>query len=151
MDWSAVISGVSQAVLPIFLAGLAWLSAKIATWINAKVSNERIAGILARLDDAAFSIVRELMQTTVDAAKASGGKLPAEVATAAKDAAVAKLRSYLGKDGIAMLMRVLGFVEEAQATAFLATKIEATVHAVKSESATADPAGQLAAAFGGAK
>jgi hypothetical protein len=139
------ITIVLTALAPILAALIGWLGVKIAAWITQATSNEMLKGVLTRLDTAVFNVVKETMMTTIDAAKAAdaNGQLPAAVGVAAKDAALVKIKSYLGVEGWKQLMLVLG-LDDAQAASYVATKLEATVHSVKTE-ATAAASGDTAA------
>lgn len=142
INWTEVVMAIITAVLPLFLAGLTWVSKLLVNLIAQKVKNEEVKGILQRLDTISFDVVKELMQVSVDAAKkaADDGKVPKEVAEAAGKAALDKIKSYLGPDGLEKLKAILGFntdpaTADAKLDSFLTTKIEATVHSVKMEKA----------------
>jgi hypothetical protein len=47
-----------QVLSPVIVAALAWLSAKLAEFIRAKVQGEYLRGVLIRLDDAVFTAVK---------------------------------------------------------------------------------------------
>lgn len=154
MNWTEIVTALIAALLPVVVSLLGYGAKKLADLINAKIANEEVAGILTRLDTITVNVVKELMQTSVDAAKAKaeGGGLPKEVAEAAGKAALDKVKSYLGQPGLDLLKAVLGFKDEATLNNFLTTKIEATVHNVKAQSdvatGTASAAAALTAAFG---
>lgn len=106
--WAHLAKGV-EALSPLLLAALSWLSLRIAALISAKVKNERVQGILVRLDDAVFLAVREVEQVFVSMLKTASedGVLTAEERRQAKDAALQAARSYLGTRGLAELGKVL--------------------------------------------
>ncbi len=155
INWPDVVMTIVAAVLPLLIATLSWASKKLADLIGQKVKNEEVRGILVRLDEIVLNVVKELMQTTVDAAKAAAEKDPDQwkkVADAAGKAALDKIKSYLGPAGLKLLGAVLGITDDAKLDEYLKTKIEATVHTVKLQkdvaSGTASAASALSAAFG---
>ncbi|MFA6118138.1 MAG: hypothetical protein WC729_29395 [Sphingomonas sp.] len=149
IDWTKVVMGIIGALLPLLITGLTWVSKKLADLIGQKVKNEEVKGILARLDEIVFNVVKELMQTTVDAAKkkADEGGLPKEVADAAGKAALDKIKSYLGSEGLKLLGMVLGITDDAKLDEYLKTKIESTVHTVKLQRDASVSAGAATAAL----
>lgn len=158
INWTEVVMAIITAVLPLFLAGLTYLSKLLVNLIGQKIKNEEVKGILQRLDAISFDVIKELMQVSVDAAKkkADEGGLPKEVAEAAGKAALDKIKSYLGPDGLEKLKAVLGFntdpaTADAKLDAFLTTKIEATVHSVKVQKAASVSAAAATSALAGIK
>jgi hypothetical protein len=123
---------VFQYASPVILAILAWLSTKLAQLIGAKVKNEYLRGVLARLDDAVFAAVRDVHQVLVEELKAASadGRLTPEERARAKKMAIDKARSYLGTKGLAELCKVLGLDAEGIEN-LLGTRVEATVHDLK--------------------
>lgn len=150
MDWTKVGLEVGQILVPLLLAGLTWAATKLAQWIGQKVTNEQAAGVLQRLDGLVVMIVREILNTMVDSAKASSadGKLPKEVASNALAAALAKLKSYIGMDGLKILAAVLGMnPEDKRLDEFLTTKIESAISAIKDAKDGGSAAGALTGTF----
>lgn len=126
---------ILAALAPLLLAVIAYGAKKLADLINAKVQSEALRNILVRTDTVVFTAVKELAQTTVDAARNAtvNGKVPSEVAAAAKDAALAKVKSYLGQPGLDALMQILGLKDAPTVDAYLSSKIEAAVRDVKAQ------------------
>ncbi len=133
MLWTHVARG-AEALSPLFLAALSWLSLRIAAFINAKVRNERLHGILARLDDAVFMAVREVEQVFVSMLKTASedGGLTAKERRQAKDAALQAARSYLGARGLAELSKVLGLHDD-EVDRVLAARVEAAVYNLRAQ------------------
>lgn len=125
----AQLAKAAEALSPLLLAALSWLSLRVAALINAKVHNERLHGILTRLDDAVAMAVREVEQVFVSTLRtASGdGDLTAEERQQAKDAALQAARSYLGERGLAELCKVLGLTYD-EAHRVLAARVESAVY-----------------------
>jgi hypothetical protein len=132
--WRDFFSAALALMLPVALSVISLAAVKLLQLINAHVKNATAQGILGRLDSLAEGIVRETLQTTVDAAKAANanGKLPTDVALAARDAAVTKLKGTLGAEGLADIEKVLGVEGDDAIGKFLITTIEAKVHQVNS-------------------
>jgi len=128
MLWGQLAKGV-EALSPLLLAALSWLSLRIAALISAKVRNERLHGILTRLDDAVFMAVREVEQVFVSMLKNANddGALSADERRDAKDAAVRAARSYLGARGVAELCKVLGLVDD-EVERLLSARVEGAVY-----------------------
>ena len=127
-----LLSAIMPAALKLLevLAGLlaAYLGARLTDLIATKAKNAKIRDILLGLETVAADAVAEVWQTSVEAAKkeAAGGKLPKEVATAAKDAAMATVKSYLGPKGLEALCRALG-IGKADADKVISNKIEKAI------------------------
>jgi hypothetical protein len=133
----ALLTTVSAVVVAI--AGFAAVA--LAKYISAHTKNAAVRGLLLRLDDVVYAVVKELNQTVVDAARAKSedGTLSSQAVAEVKGAAVAKVKSYFGIEGFALVSKVLGLAEP-QATSFVASRIEAAVHDVKlQKSAVAGP------------
>jgi hypothetical protein len=130
--WAHLAKGV-EALSPLLLAALSWLSLRIAALISAKVKNERLNGVLARLDDAVFMAVREVEQIYVSMLKtgSADGVLSSDERRDAKDAAVRAARSYLGARGFAELGKVLGLVDD-DVDRMLNARVEAAVFSMRS-------------------
>ncbi len=66
--WAHLARAV-EALSPLLLAALGWLSLQVAAFINTHVRNERLRGVLARVDDAVLVAVREIEQVYVSRLK----------------------------------------------------------------------------------
>jgi hypothetical protein len=125
---------VFKALSPVLLAAVTWVAARLGQWINARVRNEYLRGVLLRLDDAVLGVVREVHQVTVDALKAAtvDGKLPPGARESLKQAALNAIKSHIGPRGVGEMVRVLGLSAEG-VDRLIGTKIEATVHDLKTQ------------------
>lgn len=130
----AHLGNALQALSPIVLAALSWLSLRVAALINTKVKNERLHGILTRLDDAVFAAVREVEQVYVSMIKTASedGSLTAEERRQAKDAALQAARTHLGPRGLAELGKVLGMNEDEVDRA-IGTRVESAVYSLRAQ------------------
>ena len=131
--WRDFFSALLAAALPLALAGATWVFHKLSQLIMAKVKNEKVAGILSRLDLLSESVVRKFMQTVVDDTRANvaGGKLPPEIVAKLKQDALDELKSHMGAQGLAELEQVLGLDGSGAVNNLLGTVIESAVHSVK--------------------
>jgi hypothetical protein len=122
---------------PVILAGLGWVSSKLAKWIGEKTKNEMVAGMLIRLNETVFTAVKEVQQVYVAAIKEAkkDGKLTDEEKAHAKQVALDKIKEYWGKKGLAQAAKVIG-LDESGIVKMIEGKIESAVHDVK---ATANP------------
>lgn len=118
-----------EVLSPVLMAALTWVAAKVAQLISAKVKNEWVRGVLARLDDAVLNAVREVEQSVVAEIKAAraDGKLTADERARVKAQAIESIRSHLGVKGLGELGRVLG-LEDGCLEKLLSTRVEAAVH-----------------------
>jgi hypothetical protein len=132
MDYGELGLKVLQVLSPILLAALTWVAAKIAQYIQAKVKNEYLRGVLVRLDDAVLAAVREVQQVTVEAIKSASadGKLTPDERARVKQAALDSVKSHLGMKGINELAKILG-LETGAVDRLLSTRVEAAVHDLK--------------------
>lgn len=130
----AHLGNTIHAFSPVLLAALSWLSLRIAALINAKVKNERLQGILSRLDDAVFAAVREVEQVYVSMLKTASqdGSLTSEERRQAKDSALQAARAYLGPRGLAELAKVLG-MPEAEVDSVIGSRVESAVYNLRAQ------------------
>ena len=127
---------VAEVLLPVLMAALTWGAARLASYINAKVKNEYLRGMLVRLNDAVVDAVKEAQQVAVASlAKAnSDGVVTAEENAKVKADVMAVVQSHIGKKGLAEIGKVLG-LDDGTLAALLSTKIEAAVYDIKSREA----------------
>ena len=132
---SKLLELVLPHILPIMLSGLgllispflALVGPKLHDLISTKVKNEKLRAILDAVTDAAMVNVGALAQTSVDAAKkaAVDGKVPKDVALAARQAAIEGVQRDLGPALWDALVAALGSRRAAEDA--IATRIEAAV------------------------
>jgi hypothetical protein len=121
---AAFVVQTMQILSPLLLLGLALIGKKLHDLIAAKVKNEKLNGILNRLDDAAVTAVAEIEQTVVS--KLDPTKPLGETAAIAKQAALDSLKTHLGAQGIAELKTVMG-LDDAGVEKVLSARVEAEV------------------------
>jgi|WetSurSiteA1Bulk_404760.scaffolds.fasta_scaffold26316_3 hypothetical protein len=126
MTGQEIMVKLTPFAIAIIVALMGWITAILKQYIEVHTQNLRVKSILLKLDTVVSSAVREIMITTIDSAKqsASNGKLPSEVAAAAKAAAVDKVVCTLSCVDLAKLTELFG-------PDFIETKIESVVHEVK--------------------
>lgn len=127
-----------QQILPVVVATilvplLSYAGLQLAAYLKSKVKNQTVQTILLKITDAAFTAAAETLQTSVDAAKAASadGKLPADIAKAARDAGLASMLSHVSLEEI---MAAFGCSEEA-AKRVAEARLEAAVLQLKREKA----------------
>jgi hypothetical protein len=120
---------IKGVIAPALTALIAWATVQVGAWIKAKVRNEKVGGVLDRLNQLAFHVVQEVQQTVVSSLpdKANKGAL-----LAARDQAVATLRSHLGEKGLRELMIVFGLKSDDDAVKVLLSYVESAVMTMKS-------------------
>jgi hypothetical protein len=122
---------LQNVVLPIGGVALTWASLKIPGWISSHVKNARAAGILTRLAMLAETVVQEVQQTVVSAMDKDNP--PADQLKAARDAALATLKSHLGDEGLKEIEDVLGLTDQDAVVRLLVSFIESAVHTLKNK------------------
>lgn len=118
------LTGLSALLAPLF----ALAAPKVHAWIDSHVKSATLKKIMEAVADAALVNVQAVAQTTVDAARATGG-VPADVAAAAKKAAIEGVKRDIGPAIWAALVKSLG--SEDAALASIATHVEASVKVIK--------------------
>lgn len=119
------------ALLPVLVVVVGVVLGLAGKWIAANVKNATVKGILLRLDDVVYTVVKEINQTVVDSARLPDGSLAPDAAEKAKAAALAKVKSYLGLEGLKLLGKIFGFGAGESTDSVILSKIEAAVHDVK--------------------
>lgn len=122
-----IIKGVVIPVIGLFLA---WASAHVPQWIASKVKNAKVAGVLERLSTLTFTVVQEVQQTVVSKL---GDKADASSLLAARDQALATLKSHLGAKGLQELEDALGLQDQDAVIKLLISFIESQVHMTKQQ------------------
>ena len=124
---------IINLLIPVGMALLARLTASATRWINTKVKNEYLNGVLNRLNDAVYVAVRSTEQTLAGEIReaAKDGKLTQEEADEVKEHAVKAVKNYLGKNGMSELRRILDADAIEQ---MIDHKIEATLLDSKTDS-----------------
>lgn len=147
MDWNDILGQVTTALLPIvatlITAGVAWLGKRIDTWLTAKIEHEYLQAASRRLNEATWTVVLEMQQTSVDALKAAtaedspgGRSITKEEVIELRSIALAKLKTYLGPVGLQSVKKVLG-VDDSTLEEVLLGAIESTVRNNKDSKETA--------------
>lgn len=124
----AVIA-VIVALSGLMTLAVAWGVSRLHVFIKNKVESEYVEGVLVRATNLVEEVVLELKQTIVDDLKESGG-WNAETAVMVRDAALAKVKEYLGPEGMRELLEVLGLDDEGLQS-ILITMVEAAVARIK--------------------
>lgn len=119
---------IKGVLAPVFVAFLTWSAAHLGTWIRSKVRNDAAAGVLERLAQLAFNVVQEVQQTIVSSLPDKADKT---ALLAARDQALATLRSHLGEKGLRELMIVLGLKDDDAVVKLLLSYIESSVLTLK--------------------
>ena len=128
MNWSTILLPLVLVISTALTLALMWVAKKYGLMVDTQVKNDTVNGILQRLGEAAFRVVREVQQTVVDALKE--GEWNAEKAEEVKALAIAKLKAYLGPKGVLEAMDILG-LNAAGLENLFGTLIEAEVHDMK--------------------
>jgi hypothetical protein len=140
MDFVIVFSFiVFLCLVPFAAMGVHWLGVRAGDLVQAKVRlteaairSERLRAVLLRLDDAVVTAVMDIEQTLAAESKAvaGDGKLCREDRRRLKEAAVRRVKTFLGSAGLKELGDVLD-VWELGIEDFIGAKVEATVLEMK--------------------
>lgn len=140
MDFVIVFSFiVFLCLVPFAAMGVHWLGVRAGDLVQAKVRlteaavrSERLRAVLLRLDDAVVTAVMDIEQTLAAESKAvaGDGKLGREDRRRLKEAAVRRVKTFLGSAGLKELGDVLD-VWELGVEDFIGAKVEATVLEMK--------------------
>ena len=128
MNWSTILLPLILVISTALTLALMWVAKKYGLMVDTQVKNDTVNGILQRLGEAAFRVVREVQQTVVDVL--SEGEWNAEKAKEVRALAIAKLKEYLGPKGVLEAMDILG-LNAAGLENLFGTLIEAEVHDMK--------------------
>lgn len=112
-----------------------YLAARAPGWIAAKVSNQRIAGILDRLAALAFTVVNEVQQTVITKLKESddADEPTRDQLAAARDTAIATLKSHLGPKGLLEIKQAMQLTDDTAVEKLLTSFIESAVLMLKKQ------------------
>lgn len=128
---------IKGVILPLVSLFVAWASMKLPALVQAKVKNETVAGVLDRLHQLVFNVVQEIQQTVVSSL---GDKANGDALKAARDQALATIKSHLGPKGIKELEVVLGLDGNPAVERLIVTFIESSVFNLKQSAAAPAPA-----------
>ncbi len=124
---------IKGVLAPALVAFLTWGAAHVGAWIRARVRNDAVSGVLDRLAQLAFNVVQEVQQTVVSSLPDKANK---DALLAARDQALATLKSHLGEKGLRELMTVLGLKDEGAVVKLLLSYIESSVLTLKTSTPT---------------
>jgi hypothetical protein len=144
---SSIFITALQALGPVIAALLGLVALKLHALIDTRVKNEKVQGILDRLDDAALTVVQEVEQTVVS--KLDPNKPLPDNGKAAKDAAIASLKTHLGQKGVDEAKKILG-VGDSALEQILVSYIESKVHLVNQATSLTLVSGEAVKPIGGA-
>ena len=136
MDFINVFSFIVFLVLvPFGVMGIHWLGARAGDLLHAKLQltqtsmqGERLRAALLRLEDAVVTAVKDIEQTLVAEYRrlSADGKLSREDHRRLKEAAVRRVKTFLGSTGLKELGSVLD-VWELSVEDLIGAKVEATI------------------------
>lgn len=132
LEWFGVLL-LKGLVLPGVGLVVLYLSLRLPGWIAGLVNNKRIAAILDRIAQLAFTVVQEIQQTVIASLKAGEEKPNAEQLAAARDAALATLKSHLGSKGLIEIREALKLTDDTAVEKLLTSFIESAVLMLKQQ------------------
>jgi hypothetical protein len=131
---SKYLPDIIAYLTPVLTGVGAYLIKLILNWIHAHTKAGLTQTILIKVSDIIETVVRELMEIVVTDAKAASidGKLTPEEIRKIRDDALAKVKAFLGPDGLKEIMGILG-ITPSTIDSYLTSKINSTVQQVKIE------------------
>jgi hypothetical protein len=126
MNWLLLIE------LPLIVVAL-WVAVRVALLLSARQHNERLLTTLTRLENAAYTSVREIEQVLVEGLKARqiDGRLKDDNAQGARSTAMKALMANLGPAGLREIRRSLGLPRKTPLDRILISHLEAAVYDLK--------------------
>ncbi|HEX7018742.1 MAG TPA: hypothetical protein VF159_01935 [Gemmatimonadaceae bacterium] len=119
-------------VLPGLGLVVLYASAWLPRWIATKVTNQRAAGILERLAQLAFTVVQEVQQTVVSSLDKAAPDRTKQL-EAARDQAIATLKSHLGAKGLSEIQDALKLADDTAVEQLIKSFIESAVLMLKQQ------------------
>lgn len=110
-----------------------WAAARVPGWIAAHVSNKRIAGVINRVSQLAFIVVQEVQQTVISKLKDSAEAPAPEQLAAARDQAIATLKSHLGAKGLLEIKQAMQLTDDTAVEKLITSFIESAVLMLKQQ------------------
>ena len=146
---------VFLCLVPFAATGVHWLGTRAGELLQTKIrlaqttiDNERLSAALLRLENAVVTAVKDIEQTLVAEYRrlSADGKLSREDHRRLKEAAVRRVKTFLGSAGLKEIGSVLD-VWELSVEDFIGAKIEATILDMKQGAppAPAPPSGDTQA------
>jgi hypothetical protein len=121
------LTALQTILLPLFALVATWAGIRLQAWLKEKVKNERIEGILVRLETIVEAAVKEVAQTYVS----NLTEVTPAALEQARERALESIRSHLGSRGIEELKTILGLNDTGAAEKLVVTMLEAKVHDLK--------------------
>jgi len=128
---------IKGVLVPLLGMALTWASVHLPAWIATKVKNARISGMHERMTQLSMAVVQEVEQTVVSKL---GDKADAEALKAARDQALATLKSHFGDKGLKEIETVFGLQDQDAVIKMLITFIEQAVHTLNLSQPATTPA-----------
>lgn len=132
LEWFGVLL-LKGLILPALGLVMLYASLRLPAWIKSKVTNQQIAGIIDRVAQLAFVVVQEIQQTVVASLKANETKPSEEQLLAARDKAIATLKSHLGSKGLIEIKDALKLTDDTAVEKLLTSFIESAVLMLKQQ------------------
>lgn len=120
-------------VLPALGILAVWAATNLPKWIAVKVKNERMAGVFDRLGQLAFTVVQEIQQTVVSNLADKESEDAETQLRAARDQAIATLKSHLGPKGLLEIKTALQLTDDTAVEKLITSFIESAVLMLKQQ------------------
>lgn len=128
-------ASVYQMLAPILVVLTGWIAKRLSDWLSAHTKNAAVAGILTRMNDQVWTLVKDANQTLAaeirkakDPKSPGGDSLTTEEAASIKRAVLGNFRDLWGAKGLMEAASVLGLSGESGVMDLVAKKVEAAVH-----------------------
>lgn len=112
-------------VLPALGILAVWAATNIPKWIATKIANARVAGVIDRLFQLATTVVQEIQQTVIS--NMDPEDKPVDQLVAARDQAIATLKSHLGPKGLLEVKNAMQLSDDTAVEKLIVSFIESAV------------------------
>ena len=132
MRWHDVAVLTAAVLSPLAVGAVSWAATRLSGLMTVRLRGDAQQSALTRIDEAAFTVVREMEQVTVNAFRSASprGTLGTNIPSLLHRAALGRVRDHLGPKQMSALAQALGLDGDA-VNRLIGTRIEAAVYELK--------------------
>ena len=122
---------ILQLLSPVLVVLIGYAVQKLIVYIDTKTKSQALQSVINHVGHAAYTVVTELGNTVVsDLKKQNGGQLTPEAVTKLQADALAKLKTYMGINGLKLAADTLKMSDD-DLNKFLAGNLESALAGIK--------------------